>query len=339
MGIGVLVQEELFVMGSLVPVGAHHHPLARIDLSVLRLPSLDVFGSEQKVWVFGRLPGAVDHVDRRNEALDVERVGVAVLEVLARNPVMRRVEVGAGMLAQHHPVPGEERPVGIVFADLVDFDLGRVLGEVLRQAQDRRARIKGGGAIDDSHLAGHQHCAELAQEICGIHVGSFLRACRGKAGLAASQHRLGDVEDGVDGLCRGHVARRKADEGSAEIHCIALDPKRADHGGSLRLVRKAQHDRAAAHVGFARRMQRQVEIICTRDDPVDQTPIPGCHFGVILACVPLEGWQRGDRGHRSWRAAIEATDVGRILELVDVPGKWVVLRKPTSAVGLQFQCQ
>ena len=47
-----------------VPVGAHHHPLARLIAPCLALPGLHAVGGEQKILVGRRLLAAVDDVDR-----------------------------------------------------------------------------------------------------------------------------------------------------------------------------------------------------------------------------------------------------------------------------------
>jgi hypothetical protein len=144
-----------------IPVRAHQHPLARLDFAVLGLPRLHAGGIEEEVRVLCHFSGAIDHVDRGDEILRRDRVGVPVGKILAGDPVMRRIEMGAGMFAELEPVPGEERAVAVIFGDLVDLDLGRVLGEILRQLEQRRVGAKPAGKIDDLDLALEQHCGEI----------------------------------------------------------------------------------------------------------------------------------------------------------------------------------
>ena len=109
--VGVLVQEQRLIVGPLVPVGPHQHPFARRDLPVLRFPSLHMGRGQQEIRVSRRFGGTVDDVHRRDQALDRQRVGEAVRVVLARQPVVRRVEMRAGVFAELQPVPGPERAV------------------------------------------------------------------------------------------------------------------------------------------------------------------------------------------------------------------------------------
>jgi hypothetical protein len=96
-----------------------------------------VVDGEEKVGVRRTFGAEVQNVDRGDKALDRERIGVAVGIVLAGDPVMRRVEMGAGVFAKLQPVPGPEGAVLVVFADPVDLDRRGVLGEVRRQFQKR----------------------------------------------------------------------------------------------------------------------------------------------------------------------------------------------------------
>ena len=335
--VGILVEEQLLVVHPLVPVGAHDDPFAGPDVAVFPLPRLDAVGGQQEIRVFGGLGGAVDDVDRRGEALDVERVGIAVLEILAREPVVRRVEMGAGMLAQLEPVPGEERPVGIVFADLVDLDLGGVAGEVLGQAQDRRLRPERRGAVHDPHLARQERGSELAQQV-SVHPGSFLLQVDPLSGVArlSPVHDLrGDVEDGVDGVLLGHDAGREAQDRAAEIDRVALDPQRADDRRGLGLVGHLEHRRAAAPLGVTRREERQVQPVGMGDDPIHHLPVAGRDGLLVLPGEPADRGQRGDGGDRAGRAGVEAARIGGVFELVEIPREGVVLAEPAAALGGQ----
>ena len=85
-----------------VPAGIR--PCAASHASMLR-------GLEQEVGVGRDLLRAVDHAGRCDQQLRRDRVGMGVRQLAAGDPVRRRVEVRAGMLAAADvvPVPGRAR--------------------------------------------------------------------------------------------------------------------------------------------------------------------------------------------------------------------------------------
>ena len=91
-------------VGALAPVGAQQHPGARRNAAVLTLPRQDALGCQQEVGVRRRLARHVDHAGRADEAAGGNRVAGVVGQILAGDPVHRRVEVRAGVLAQRRSV-------------------------------------------------------------------------------------------------------------------------------------------------------------------------------------------------------------------------------------------
>ena len=147
------VQELRLAAVAREPAGAHHHPFALVDRAVLFLPRLHAVGGEQEVLVGGGLLAAVDDVDRGDQLLHRQRVGRAVGEILAGDPVMRRVEMRAGMLAELQPVPRPVGAVGVVVGDRVDLDRRRVL-EGRRQLDQRRLLAERNREVHDLDASG-----------------------------------------------------------------------------------------------------------------------------------------------------------------------------------------
>ena len=138
------------VAGARVPAGAQQQPAAVGQRAVLGLEGADVVEREQVVGVLGGLGGLVDHHGRADQPGG--RDARHVLAVAAGDPVDRRVEVRADVLAdlQHVPRPG--RPGVVVAAERPPAEPGRV-GERLREEQHRRALAQRLGEVDDAHVA------------------------------------------------------------------------------------------------------------------------------------------------------------------------------------------
>ena len=156
-------------MGALVPVRAQHHPFAGIDCAMFGLPSLYMVDGQQEVGVFGAIGGEIQHVDRGDKALHGQGIGVAIGIVAAGDPVMRGVEMRAGMFTDLQPVPRPERAILIIFADAVYFDRRGVLGKIGRQFQQRGLRAEDSGAIDHLDPASGEHGGQIGQQICRCH--------------------------------------------------------------------------------------------------------------------------------------------------------------------------
>ena len=164
------VQEQVFVMRALVPIAAQHNPFASVDGTVLGLPRFHMVDGQQKVCVLSTFSSEIQHVHRGNQALHGQRVGVTIGKILAGDPVMRRVKVGARMLAHFQPVPRPERPVLVIVGNRVNLDFGGVLGEIRRQFQQGRVWPQNAGAIHHLNPARGQHSSQTGQHICRCHV-------------------------------------------------------------------------------------------------------------------------------------------------------------------------
>ena len=69
---------------------------------------------QQKIRIRLDLARDVDHARRSDEAARRDRVAGVVRQILARDPVNRRVEVRAGVLAELERVPVPRRPLVVV---------------------------------------------------------------------------------------------------------------------------------------------------------------------------------------------------------------------------------
>jgi hypothetical protein len=116
-----------------------------------------------KIVVLGRLYRAIDDVDRPDEFLCRDGVGGAVGIILAGDPVDRRVEMRAGMLAEFQPVPGPERPVLVIGGDRMNLDLGRIDGQFRRQFDQRRLGPEHGRKVDHLDAAGKELAGDFAE--------------------------------------------------------------------------------------------------------------------------------------------------------------------------------
>src|SRR5699024_4044264 len=143
-----------------------------------------------EVGVGRHLLGDVEHDRRRDER--AHRDLRDVVEVLAGDPVVRGVEVGAGVLTGAEVVPVPGRAAVVVAADLLQVEL-RGLAELRRQRQLRGLGAQRAGAVDDVDGPGGQGGGELGQDGPGT---SFTRdaAPHGDTGslradAAAEYHR------------------------------------------------------------------------------------------------------------------------------------------------------
>ena len=118
MGVAVCgVQERFGVLGAGVPARVQEQPASFGEWSVVVFEGAYIFAGEQVVRVSGGFDGTVDH-DRGGDEVAGRHLR-DVVAVAATDPVYRRVEVGARMLAELEPGPRPRRPALVVVADLV----------------------------------------------------------------------------------------------------------------------------------------------------------------------------------------------------------------------------
>ena len=154
--------EERRGIGAPAPAGAQQHPRAGRNAAVLRFPLLDAGRRQQEVRILGDLALDVDHARRSGEARHRDGVARVVRQVLARNPVNRRVEVRAGVLAEAQRVPVPRRSLVVVARDDLNRHAWR-RREDRRQADDRRRRPERLRQIDDDQPSSLQVLNELRQ--------------------------------------------------------------------------------------------------------------------------------------------------------------------------------
>src|SRR5262249_10582424 len=114
------VQERVLVVRARVPSGAVQQPAALGQRAVLALPGADVLDVQQEVRVLAGLRGEVQHRGRTDQP--PRRYGCDVVAALAADPVTRRVEVRARVLAGPEVVPVPGRPAFVVVADLLELE-------------------------------------------------------------------------------------------------------------------------------------------------------------------------------------------------------------------------
>src|SRR6266508_5891146 len=140
------VAEQLVVVGARVPAGAVEQPAALGQWAVLALPLPDVIDLQAEVRVALDLGGEVEDRCGRHQAPG--RHLRDVVGVLARDPVDRGVEVGAGVLPGGDVVPVPRRPALVVVADLLEAE-GDGVGERLGEEQNRRLLGQWRGQVED----------------------------------------------------------------------------------------------------------------------------------------------------------------------------------------------
>src|SRR3954447_2585813 len=143
-----------------VPSGAHEQPAARREPAVLGLPCLDVLDLEEEVRVLRDAIGNVD--DRCGCDQPGGRYGGDILPAPPADPVVRSVEVRAGVLAGAEVVPVPGRTAVVVRADLLELERGG-LSELLGQLERRGTRREWSGEVDDPDRAGLERPHEPSQ--------------------------------------------------------------------------------------------------------------------------------------------------------------------------------
>src|ERR1700742_1482115 len=151
--LGAEGQERGLVLGARFPTGAEEDPAAGGDLAVLGLEGVEVRGGQQVAVVGLDLGGLVDDDGgadqlRRRDRGDVDAV-------FAGDPMDRRVEVGAGVLAELEDAPGPGGAKVVVVAELLAREVRRVR-ERVRQDEDRGALAQRLGEVDDLDLTGSE---------------------------------------------------------------------------------------------------------------------------------------------------------------------------------------
>src|SRR5439155_10548764 len=100
--------EECLRVLPLAPAGAHQHPRAPGDLSIVSLPRFDARGGQQEVVVALHLRRHVEDAGGTDETPGGNGVAGILVELPAGDPMDRRVEVSPGVLSQPEaiPIPG-----------------------------------------------------------------------------------------------------------------------------------------------------------------------------------------------------------------------------------------
>ena len=138
--VGLHVQERRSI-STLAPPCAQQQPRPARNAPMLRLPGRHMLRHQQEVLVLRHLRRHVNHARRSHEPAHWDRVAPVVGQVLAANPVHRRVEVRAGVLAHPDRVPIPSRPGAVVARDGLDRDARR-RREHRRQPNHRSVRAE-----------------------------------------------------------------------------------------------------------------------------------------------------------------------------------------------------
>jgi hypothetical protein len=134
---------------------------------VLFLPLDEKRLRQQKVRILCRLLAAIDDERRPDEALGRDTVDRAVRQVLARNPVNRRIEMRAGVLAAGKIVPVPGWPALVVVRHLLDAE-GPGLSHLRRQRNRRELGRQRLGEIDHLDLAPDEAFGEIGERAHGV---------------------------------------------------------------------------------------------------------------------------------------------------------------------------
>src|SRR4051794_23012319 len=118
---------------------------------MLRFPLPDVVDLYQEVRVLSRLGRDVEDGRHSDEVRRGD--GADVLPLAPGDPVNRRVEVGAGVLAGSEVVPIPGRTGVVVARDQLELETRR-LTELLGQLEDGGVVRQGSGQVDDFDRAG-----------------------------------------------------------------------------------------------------------------------------------------------------------------------------------------
>jgi hypothetical protein len=140
------VEKGILVVRAGVPTRAQQDPSTVRDAPVLGLEGLEVGHGEEVVGIGLRFGGLVDDDRRTHEARRGCRSDI--LAVATGDPVDRRVEVGADVLADLQDIPGPGGTAGVIAAELATGQAGGV-GEGLGELEDRRLLAQGLGEVYD----------------------------------------------------------------------------------------------------------------------------------------------------------------------------------------------
>ena len=163
--LGVGVEEVRLSVVALVPVRAHQHPATGRDVAMGLLPGFDAVDGQEEIGILRAFGRAVDHADGRDEILHRDGVGRAVLVFAAADPVDRRIEMGAGMLAELEPIPFPERAILVVVRDGVNLDRRRVLADLRRQLDQWRIGPERSAEIHHLDGAGRERRCKIAENL------------------------------------------------------------------------------------------------------------------------------------------------------------------------------
>ena len=128
---------------------------------MLFFPCLDAVNGEQIVGVHRRLFRAIDDVGGSDETLDGNAIGRAVGIILAADPVPRRIEMRARMLAEFEPVPRPIGAVGVVMGNAVDLNRRGILANLGRKLDHRGFRPERRRQVDDPNRSGEQRRCQI----------------------------------------------------------------------------------------------------------------------------------------------------------------------------------
>ena len=190
---------------------------------------------QEEIRILFDLLAAVDDIDGRHEFLRGNSIGAAVLVILAGNPVLRGIEMGAGMLAKLQPVPRPVRTFLVIVRDGVNLDVGGVHPDFRRQLDQRGFGAECGGQIDDLDLARQQGgghagervlldrgtpvCGFFGYGLCLLRHGEFLAFVECFSARLLHSHGFSRLEIGwnVDGAVCLHEFARNSGQAPASI--------------------------------------------------------------------------------------------------------------------------
>lgn len=91
-----------FAAYAFAPASMNQHPRAGRDAPVLALPGFDMFNLQEKVLGSLDFGGDIDHTGGPDKSGDGNGVGGVIAQVFAGNPVHRRIEMRARVLADQN---------------------------------------------------------------------------------------------------------------------------------------------------------------------------------------------------------------------------------------------
>src|SRR3984885_9789698 len=244
------VEEFRFAGVALVPVGAHQHPTTGRNVAMRLLPGFDAIDGEKEIRVLRGFGRAVDDTNRRDEILHRDRIGRTILIVAAADPVDRRIEMRARVLAELEPVPLPERAILVVVRDRMNLDRRRVLADLRRQLDQRRFGPERSGQIHHLDGAGCERRYEIAETLGTGHWVSPSRSWNSNRRIRYLEFQSWNSILEVQSL--GFVASGAT---SRKPSAIILDMKylRWQAGATIRLRPASAHFRASGTIfGWAR---------------------------------------------------------------------------------------